>query len=195
VHSAAVMGTVFALIALGELPDKSMFATLVLATRGRPVAVWAGAASALLLHVCFAVAAGGLLALLPRVVVDSIAAALFLAGAVYVVREGDAAERAGALRIVEAPTRHRALVTTFLVIFIAEWGDITQLLVANFAARYDEPVEVGVAAVLALWSVSALAVLASRWLQRLPMGIVRRASAAVMVALAAWSAFTASTVS
>jgi len=81
-----------------------------------------------------------------------------------------------------------------LVIFLAEWGDITQILVANFAARYAAPVQVGIAAVLALWAVAAFAVLASRYLQRLPMTAVRRASAAIMVALAVWSALSAAAV-
>ena len=76
-HVAAVMSTVFVLIFLGELPDKSMFATLVLATRGRPIVVWLGASAAFLVHVCIAVLAGGLLSLLPHAVVAGIAAALF----------------------------------------------------------------------------------------------------------------------
>jgi Ca2+/H+ antiporter, TMEM165/GDT1 family len=191
VHVLTVMGTVFVLIALGELPDKSMFATLVLATRGRPVAVWAGAASAFLIHVCIAVVAGGLLSLLPHPIVAGIAAALFLAGAVWVLREEEAENAEEAVGTVESVGRHRMFVTTFLVIFVAEWGDITQLLVANFAARYAAPVQVGVAAVLALWGVAAFAVMASRYLQRLPMTAVRRVSAAIMVALAIWSALSA----
>jgi len=188
------MGSVFILIALGELPDKSMFATLVLATRGRPVAVWAGAASAFLIHVCIAVVAGGLLSLLPHTIVAGIAAALFFAGAVWVLREEEAENAEEAVGTVESIGRHRVFVTTFLVIFVAEWGDITQLLVANFAARYAAPVQVGVAAVLALWAVAAFAVMASRYLQRLPMTAVRRVSAAIMVALAIWSALSAASV-
>lgn len=193
-HVVTVMGSVFILIALGELPDKSMFATLVLATRGRPVAVWAGAASAFLIHVSIAVVAGGLLSLLPHAIVAGIAAALFLGGAIYVLREGEEENAEEAVGVVEAVGRHRMFITTFLVIFLAEWGDITQILVANFAARYAAPVQVGIAAVLALWAVAAFAVVASRYLQRLPMTAVRRASAAIMVALAVWSALSAAAV-
>ncbi|MGH3525126.1 MAG: TMEM165/GDT1 family protein, partial [Mycobacterium sp.] len=172
-HVVTVMGTVFILIALGELPDKTMFATLVLATRGRPLAVWAGAASAFLVHVCLAVVAGGLLALLPHAVVAGIAAALFLGGAVYVLREGEADNAEEAVGVVDTIGRHRMFITSFLVIFLAEWGDLTQILVANFAARYAAPVQVGIAAVLALWAVAAFAIVASRYLQRLPMTAVR----------------------
>jgi len=80
------------------------------------------------------------------------------------------------------------------VIFIAEWGDITQILIANFAARYQAPVQVGIAAAVSLWSVAGLAVVASRFLQKLPMTAVRRTSAAIMVALAVWSALSAADV-
>jgi putative Ca2+/H+ antiporter (TMEM165/GDT1 family) len=191
------MSTVFVLIFLGELPDKSMFATLVLATRGRPFPVWLGASAAFLIHVCIAVLAGGLLSLLPHAVVAGIAAALFAGGAVYVLREGEEEHAEEAVGVVDAvepvpSARHRRLfATTFAVIFIAEWGDITQILIANFTARYDAPLEVGVAAAVALWSVAGLAVVASRFLSKLPMTAVRRTSAAIMVGLAVWSALSA----
>ena len=54
----AITATVFPLILLGELPDKTMFASLVLASRGRPLAVWLGAAAAFTLHVMIAVTVG-----------------------------------------------------------------------------------------------------------------------------------------
>lgn len=196
-HVAAVMSTVFVLIFLGELPDKSMFATLVLAARGRPLVVWLGTASAFLVHVCIAVLAGGLLSLLPHAVVAGIAAALFAGGAVYMLREEEEEHAEEAVAVVDtvggsAFARHRRLfATTFAVIFIAEWGDITQILIANFTARYSEPLEVGLAAATALWVVAALAVMASRFLSKLPMTAVRRTSAAIMLALAAWSALSA----
>jgi len=185
------MGTVFALIFLGELPDKSMFSTLALAARGRPLVVWAGAAAAFLVQTVIAVTAGGLLSLAPRVVVASIAAALFLGGAIYVLRENDEANAEGGADAAAVVGSHRVFATAFLVIFLAEWGDLTQILTANFAARYQAPVHVGVAATLALWSVAAIAVVASRFLQRLPMVAVRRTSAAIMLALAVWSVLSA----
>ncbi len=191
------MGTVFVLIFLGELPDKSMFATLVLATRGRPLVVWLGTASAFLVHVCIAVLAGGLLSLLPHAVVAGIAAGLFAGGAIYVLREEEVERAEDAVAVVDTvepdvtARQRRLFATTFAVIFVAEWGDITQLLIANFTARYDAPFEVGIASAAALWSVAALAVAASKFLQRLPMTAVRRTSAVIMVALAVWSALSA----
>jgi putative Ca2+/H+ antiporter (TMEM165/GDT1 family) len=74
--------------------------------------------------------------------------------------------------------------TAFVVIFVAEWGDLTQILTANLAARNHDPLSVGVGAVLALWSVAALAVIGSRFLARLPMTVIRRVTGTVLAVLA-----------
>lgn len=187
----AVIATVFVLIFLGELPDKSMFATLVLAVRGHKASVWAGAASGFIVHVAIAVTAGGLIALAPHAIVSSLAAALFLGGAWYVLRHGEEEEAEQAVGVVDAIGRRRVFGTAFVVIFVTEWGDLTQILTANLAARYDAPIQVGLAAIAALWAVAGLAVLASHYLQKLPMTHVRRTSATIMVALAVWSALSA----
>ncbi len=55
----AAAGVAFVLTFLGELPDKSLFASLVLGTRYRPAYVWAGVAAAFTVHVGIAVTAGG----------------------------------------------------------------------------------------------------------------------------------------
>src|SRR5260370_33703147 len=84
-----IVAAVFPIIFLGELPDKTMFASLVLASRGRPRAVWIGAAGAFLVHAAIAVTLGaGLFAVLPPRAVDALAAGLFLACAVYAVMAG-----------------------------------------------------------------------------------------------------------
>jgi hypothetical protein len=50
------------------------------------------------------------------------------------------------------------VLTAFLVIFIAEWGDLTQILTANLAAKYHSALSVGVGSTLALWAVATVAV-------------------------------------
>jgi putative Ca2+/H+ antiporter (TMEM165/GDT1 family) len=87
----------------------------------------------------------------------------------------------------------RVFLTTFAVVFLAEWGDLTQILTASLAARFHAPVAVGLGAGLALWSVTALAVLASRPLRRLPAALVRRLTGIVLLALAAFAAVAAAT--
>ncbi|HET6794796.1 MAG TPA: TMEM165/GDT1 family protein [Acidimicrobiales bacterium] len=176
----------FPVIFVGELPDKTMFASLVLATRGRPRHVWVGAAAAFLVHVVIATTVGvAVFKLLPHRVVDVLVAVMFLAGAAYAWREGG--KEVDSLATREA-SRHGALLTSFVVIFLAEWGDLTQILTANLAARYHSVLSVGVGAVLALWAVAGLAVLGGRALpKRANVATIRRVTAAALVVLAGFS--------
>jgi putative Ca2+/H+ antiporter (TMEM165/GDT1 family) len=225
--SLAVLGTVFPVIFISELPDKTMFASLVLATRGRALAVWAGAAIAFAVHVCIAVTVGAaIFTWLPQRAVQAVAAALFLGGAVWALRGAaiwptrgqpgaaepgvaepsasepiaDAADSTGvsttpspAATATPQDSRRRVFLTTFAVVFLAEWGDLTQILTASLAARFHAPVAVGVSAGLALWSVTGLAVIAGRPLRRLPAPLIRRLTGIVLLALAAFAAVAAVT--
>jgi putative Ca2+/H+ antiporter (TMEM165/GDT1 family) len=168
-----------------------MFASLVLATRGRPRAVWLGAAAAFLIHVVIAITIGvGLFALLPHRVVDGLVAALFLGGAIYAFIEGNRDET----RLIEheVTTRQQVVTTSFVVIFVAEWGDLTQILTTNLAAHYHSPLSVGVGAVLALWCVAALAVASGQSLLRvLSITVIRRVTGVVLLALAGYATWAA----
>jgi Ca2+/H+ antiporter, TMEM165/GDT1 family len=178
--------TVFPVIFIGELPDKSMFASLVLATKGRPGAVWVGASLAFAIHVVFAVTLGTVaVLLLPRRVLDVVVAVLFLFGALLSVRELVRARRMRDEDEVEtAPVTGfaRAALTTFGVVFVAEWGDLTQILAANLAAHYRDPLAVGVGATVALWAVAGVAVIGGRWLGRVIDATILRAVTAVVLA-------------
>ena len=180
----------FPLVFLGELPDKTMFASLVMATKGRPLHVWLGAAAAFVVHVAIAVTVGvALFKLLPHQAVDAVVAGIFLFGALYAWREGAKGEEGLAAR--EA-SRHGVVLTAFIVIFLAEWGDLTQILTANLAARYHQPLAVAVGSLLALWCVAGLAVAAGRTLNRfVKISTIRRVTAVVLVALAGYSAWLA----
>jgi Ca2+/H+ antiporter, TMEM165/GDT1 family len=192
----AVIGAVFVIIFVGELPDKTMFASLVMSTRGRPFAVWLGAAAAFVVHVVIATTVGTVLfhLLKPRTV-DAVVAVIFLAGAGLAafdaVREH---RRKGDPDPAEVPTPrpHRTMITAFAVIFVAEWGDLTQLLTANLAAHYRAPLPVATGAILALWTVAALAVTGGRWLTRFVDAVLIRIGTAVLLAglggYAAWIA-------
>jgi putative Ca2+/H+ antiporter (TMEM165/GDT1 family) len=167
-----------------------MFASLVLATRGKPGQVWAGAAAAFLVRVAIATTVGvALFHLLPRRAVLAVVAALFLAGAGYAWVESGRTEAALAAREAR---RHGAVLTAFLVVFVAEWGDLTQILTANLAARYHSALSVGVGAVLALWAVAALAVLGGQALLRVAdVRVVRRVTAAVLLGFGAYALYAA----
>lgn len=172
------MLAVFPLVFLGELPDKTMFASLLLASRGHPLAVWCGAALAFITHVVIAVSVGvGLFHLLPHRAVDALVAVLFAVGAALAFLESED-EQIQAAEAVVAETAlrvHRVIGTAFVVIFVAEWGDLTQVLTANLAARYHSPLSVGLGAALALLSVSAIATFSGKQLVRvLPGALLRR---------------------
>jgi len=177
---------VFPIIFLGELPDKTMFASLVMATKGRPLQVWLGAAGAFLVHVVIATTIGvAIFKLLPHRVVEAIVAVMFLLGALYALREGLKDEEELAEKEL---TRHGAVVTAFIVIFVAEWGDLTQILTVNLAAHYHSALSVAVGAVVALWAVAAIAVVGGQTLLRfVNVATLRKVTAAVLVVLAIYA--------
>jgi putative Ca2+/H+ antiporter (TMEM165/GDT1 family) len=190
----AVVLAVFPIIFLGELPDKTMFASLVLSTRGRPLTVWLGAAGAFAIHVVIAVTIGvALFHLLPHRVLAAVVAAMFLAGAALALREAAKEEKEEeALVDREMASHHRVAVTAFLVIFLAEWGDLTQILMANLAAHYHAPLSVAVGSLLALWAVAGIAVVGGQGLLRIvEVRTLRIVTAIVLVALAGWAIYEA----
>lgn len=158
VISPRLFATVFGVIFLAELPDKTALAALVLATRHRALPVFLGASLALTLQSVIAVTAGSLLSWLPPRVVHIGSGLLFLACAVVMwlrKPEADAAE--------SNPAEHKegfwhALWTVFLVVFVAEWGDLTQIGTAGFQAKYHSWLTILLASSLALWAVAGLAV-------------------------------------
>jgi putative Ca2+/H+ antiporter (TMEM165/GDT1 family) len=198
----AIVATTFLLIFPAELPDKTFIATLVLATRFRHLWVWLGTISAFFVQVLIAVTAGGLLALLPQRLVLGITFTLFTVGS-FIMIKGGLASRASeqeAEADEEADVASRAAeqnpssalriyVTSFVILFTAEWGDLSQLLTAGLAARTDEPLSVFIGSWTALAVVSGIAVLAGSWLrQRVPIWRIRLISGAILAALAVWTA-------
>jgi putative Ca2+/H+ antiporter (TMEM165/GDT1 family) len=193
--SLAIAATAFGLIFVGELPDKTAVASLVLGSRYRPAPVLIGVCTAFALHVVVACAAGGLIGRLPHRPIEAVTAALFLVGAILLFRSNpDEAREEGEREAdkIAAGGQKRIALASFGVVAVAEFGDLTQLLTAGLAARYHEPFSVGVGALLALWSVSAIAVLAGRTLLRVvPLRRVQQLAAVVLSILAVISAITA----
>ena len=174
---------VFAVVFLAELPDKSLFASLVLGTRYPARWIWLGASTAFVLHVVIAVALGQLLTLAPRRVVEAVVAVLFLVGAVVLLKPEPAEDLDEEVPDPPAPAFWPVAATSFGVVFVGEWGDITQLTTANFAARYDDPVSVGVGAALALITAAGLAAHAGAAVLRLvPLALVRRVAGLLLLA-------------
>lgn len=185
-----VVALTFAAIFVVELPDKTFLATLVLSTKFRPLYVWIGVGLAFTVQVGIAVALGKAAALLPEDLVHGAAALLFLAGAALLLREARAHDAAddGAEFAEKAHEAQgwKAIGASFLVLFAAEWGDLSQLLTLSLVAKYDDPVSVFVGSLAALLAVSGLAVLAGRWLLgHVRLSVLHYVGAVVCLALAA----------
>jgi Ca2+/H+ antiporter, TMEM165/GDT1 family len=189
--SLAVLATVFGLVFIAELPDKTAIASLVLGAKYRASWVFTGVAAAFLLHVIIAVVAGSLIALLPHRLVEAIVGALFLIGAVMLWFRGAEEEEddvAVADQIGANAGFARVATVSFAVIFLAEFGDLTQILTANLAARYHAPLTVGLGATLGLWAVALFAILAGKTLLKVvPVTLIVRVAAVIMLGLAAYS--------
>ncbi|WP_024876890.1 TMEM165/GDT1 family protein [Saccharomonospora piscinae] len=168
--SAALIAfaTTFALVAAVELPDKTFVATLVLTTRFRPKAVFAGVSAAFAVQALIAVGFGSVLTFLPETLVSVAVGVMFGLGAAMLLREGfravpseedatqDAARGGTPVSFV------RAALTSFGVLFAAEWGDASQLATAGLVARSAQPLAVGLGSFAALVTVAGIAVLLGR---------------------------------
>lgn len=183
----AVLAIVAPLIFVAELPDKTALASLVLGARYRASWVFSGVAAAFAVHVVLAVAVGALLSLLPQRLLEGIVAAVFLIGAILLLRGREEEEEPAE----DGPDQKGfwgVAATSFVVILVAEFGDLTQIVTANLAAKYHDPLSVGVGAVIGLWAVAALAILGGRSLLKvLPMKWITRIAAVVMIVMAVLS--------
>lgn len=178
----------FALVLPAELPDKTALASLVLGSRYRPFYVFAGVAAAFTVHVILALAAGRLLALLPRLPLELTIAGLFVLGAVLMLRHREEPDEVPSVEAGREPTFFRVAGLSFVVVLVAEFGDLTQILIMNLAARFQDELAVGVGSVLALWTVAGIAIIGGRVLLRVvPIRVVSIAGAAAMGGLAIFS--------
>ncbi|BFV59520.1 TMEM165/GDT1 family protein [Kitasatospora sp. CMC57] len=192
--SLTIAAITFGIVFLAELPDKTALASLVLGTRYRASYVFAGIAAAFALQVGLALAAGSLLALLPQRWVEGVTGVLFLAGAVMLLWPKGDEEEGGEAKQPSSDTFWKVAGASFLVVAVAEFGDLTQIMTANLAAKYADPVSVGLGAWLALCAVSGIAILGGqKLLQYVPMKVIVRVAAGIMLLMAAFSLFKAIT--
>lgn len=202
----------FGLVFLAELPDKTAIATLVLSSRYKGWWVFAGVAAAFAIQVVIAVAAGTFLAKLPQRPVEIAVSIVFLISSILLWRESmkasvadEAAEEAQvAAELDEHDDRGTGGASvgsksflkiagiSFMVVFVAEFLDLTQIMTANLAIKYQTPLAVGLGAFLALCSVAALAIIGGKALLRvLPLKIITRAASILLFCLAIYSLYEA----
>lgn len=173
--------TVFGIIFVAELPDKTALAALVLATRHNPMPVFLGSALALSIQSVVAILLGSLIAKLPNEYVHLGAGALFIicAGVMWFRKEDDEED------VKDDPNAGfwKSLWTVFVVVFIAEWGDLTQIGTATLQAKYNSWLIVGGASILALWCVAGLAVFVGNKAGKLLKPEVTQKVAAILFAI------------
>lgn len=179
----------FVLIGLAEIGDKSQLVCMALAARHRHWPVLFGASLALILLNALAVVFGaGITVIVPEKIAAGIVAALFTGFGIHFLR----ARSDGDSEVISAPTDRSLFMTAFLLIFIAEFGDKTQIAVAGLAVSLSPwPVWAGASAALVL--VSCLGVWAGRTiLRQLPMQWLHRIGGGVFLlfaVFAGWRAF------
>jgi Ca2+/H+ antiporter, TMEM165/GDT1 family len=187
-----VVALAFGAIFVVELPDKTFIATLVMSTKMRPLFVWIGVGLAFMVQTGVAIGIGKAASFLPEQLIHTVAALMFAIGAVILVREArsadaDEAEQEAEYAAKADATAHgsKVVVTSFLVLFAAEWGDLSQLLTISLAAKYDDPVSVFIGAWGALLAVSGLAVIVGRvLLQHVKESVLHYVGATVCVLMA-----------
>ncbi|KQV05681.1 MULTISPECIES: TMEM165/GDT1 family protein [unclassified Kitasatospora] len=190
--SLTIAAITFGIVFLAELPDKTALASLVLGTRYRASYVFAGIAAAFALQVGLALVAGSLLALLPQRWVEGVTGLLFLAGAVMLLWPQGDEEEDGEAKEPSSDSFWKVAGASFLVVAVAEFGDLTQIMTANLAAKYADPLSVGIGAWLALCTVSGIAILGGqKLLQYVPMKVIVRVAASIMLLMAGISLFKA----
>ena len=200
IELAAVAAAFFPLLLL-ELPDKTFIATLVLSTRFRPLYAWIGAGCAFGVQCLVAVVAGGLLAQLPRTPVLLAATLLFAVASILLWRSSNG-EESESLEIAAdsddvsqadepaVTSAIRSIATSFVIVFLAEWGDLSQFFIAGLAAKFDAPLSVFIGAWAALLLVSGLAALVGRVLvAKLKLSLIRRLGATACAILAVLTLF------
>ncbi|MFE6745770.1 TMEM165/GDT1 family protein [Kitasatospora purpeofusca] len=193
--SLTVAAITFGIVFLAELPDKTALASLMLGAKYRASYVFAGIAAAFALQVGIALVAGHLLSLLPQRWVEGVTGVLFLAGAAMLLFHGGGDEEEGhAAKEPSANSFWKVAGASFVVVAIAEFGDLTQIMTANLAAKYADPLAVGLGAWLALCAVAGIAILGGqKLLKHVPMKIIIRVAAGIMVLMAVFSIFKAIT--
>jgi putative Ca2+/H+ antiporter (TMEM165/GDT1 family) len=179
----------FAAVLPAEIPDKTILACLILSSRYRPTYVFIGAAAAFAVQVAIAVAVGGALSLLPHRWVYAATALAFLVGAVLLWRhkeESGSDDEAGRDGVRES--FWPVVGTAFAVVFLAEFGDLTQLTTVGLAARFHDPIGVGIGATLGLWTATALAVVVGwRLLRLVKVSWLTKIASVIMLILAGTS--------
>lgn len=163
----------FLLIFSAALPGRTTFVLILLGSSTKHRIVMLGSLPAFFIQCMIAVVAGQALKILPLHWVQIGAGTLFLYFAAKFWKES---------RSIASPTSkrlNRSIGSIFLLIFIAELGDVSQLAIASCAARSPSPWGVLCSSILAMSLIAFIAVYAGRLLTN----VVRAATLQKVAAL------------
>lgn len=177
--------TSFLLIFAAEIGDKSQLVCMVMAARHRPLPVMVGSVLAFLVLNTMAVIFGAALAnWIPEVMVYAVVTVLFLVFGIQAMRAEEQPDR----ECASPPSGRGIFLATFALIFVAEFGDKTQLAVVGLSSA-SIPLAVWAGATAALILTSALGIWAGcTVLQRIPITMLHRVSGVFFIILALFAA-------
>ena len=152
--------TTFGIIFIAELPDKTALASLVLATKYKAYQVIIGAWLAFLIQTIVAVLIGSIIHLLPAAPLKIASGIGFLVFAYLAYKPNEEEKRSQEENETKKKKQrfHQPWLISFLVVFAAEWGDLTQLATAALVARTGQILPIALGATAALWTVTVIAV-------------------------------------
>ena len=172
---------VFGVIFLAEIGDKSQLVCMTLASKHRAKPVAFGAILAFGLLNILAVTIGSSLShFIPQTWLTGIATVLFILFGLHSLLEGDDEEEGDN----QEKTARSVFVTTFMMIFLAELGDKTQLAVVTMSTTHLS-LAVWLGATFALAATSLVGIYAGRkLLARLNINLLHKISGLFFIGLA-----------
>lgn len=175
--STTFLLTSFIFIFLAAAPGRTTFVLVLFASQGRLKNIFIGAAAAFFIQSFISVLLGEILALFPQPVVELIAGILFVYFAYSFWKMS-----AKSIELLDSD-RNISIKSVFLVVFMAEFGDVSQLAIAATAAKSSSKFSIFVLAVIALWIITGIALLVGHNLKQLfkPSLIQKAASVAFLI--------------
>jgi putative Ca2+/H+ antiporter (TMEM165/GDT1 family) len=152
----------FFTVALAELLDKSQLTLLFLSSKTKKhLAILLGSLAAFALVDGIAIVFGSWIAIaIPVFAIKIVSASVFIFFGIQTFRNKENKDETKKEHMIEYP-----FISAFSLIFLAEWGDKTQLASASFAGIFP-PVQVFIGVMLAMSFLSFIAVFAGKYLLR-----------------------------
>ena len=177
IFSLSTLANTFGLVFLAEIGDKTQLVSMMLAARFGWKRVFPGIALAFALLSALAVFLGQIaFRWIPLGWIKLVTALFFLFVGITALRNSDESDQDGDEGHPDSVKQGRGpALTAFLMIFLAEMGDKTQLLTASIAAGTEGYAAVFLGSTLALWVISLLGMAVSgiiakkipfRWIKR-----------------------------